>query len=193
MHDEQQGQNVGLMESLKNNVNMGLGLAQSLAGPVEAVLHHAPGDRYHAGHTAFGTIIMFIAIALGGGPYAGQIAIGAVAVVALALVSHKSQRRKLEAKGARIPSRYSGQPSRWFGKDELSVKGRVEPAFAVMIGMFCLPLSMGLGGYLMVAGCAMALSVAADRAAWEARKRAIQDSMIEQQIMAEEVRNWRGE
>ncbi len=88
-------------------------------------------------------------------------------------------------------SRYSGTPylrcvlRNW---DEVTIKQLGEPLLIFAAGAIVESFSLQLAAYLAVAGCALAISVAADRAAEHRRVEDLHDAYLEQQLLAEQFR-----
>ena len=94
-------------------------------------------------------------------------------------------------RGEYVHSRYNGWPrlaSVFKEMPERRIKGLVEPAIIILVGVVIFDISESLGTYLVFAGVALALSTEHINAIERHKVGQMHDAWIEQQILMERFR-----
>jgi hypothetical protein len=168
-------------------------VARSLATSVEVFLHDSRtfGERYFGLQAAAAMLIIFLfpAFSPREDPTPLYLFLGAYLVMWAAARSAAVKRRAKGELGEH--SYYTGRP-RLMGKSrETTVKGVIEPLVVWITGAFCLEFSPLLGGYLIVAGVGLLISVQTTLATERRRLLDMHDAYMEQRRVAEEWRRMR--
>lgn len=161
-------------------------IAQTLAVSVEVVLRTRMGSRAIAlrGLAAFFLIPLWMVF------FPGQEA-GPLMWFWCLYVWGCVRQRVGSAQGDLGHSRYSGESvlRRIFPRcSELKVKGKIEPVFVVVIGLFLLPLNQPLGSFLIAAGIGLGASVGLGESVERAKVRELNDARIDQQDVIDRFR-----
>jgi hypothetical protein len=173
-------------------------IARALSASVEVFLHRVDsfGERYmglQAG-AAFLLIFFFPVLCERHDPTPLLYFLGAYCFMCICVKARIQKRRRL---GRPQPhSYYSGYPlllQRSGARHEQRVKALLEPVVVWLTGALVMPLSVPLGGYLLVAGVGLAISVHSSLV--QERKRALDlhDAFMEQRGIAERFREFRGD
>lgn len=169
--------------TMGENISAAVGLCQIISMPLLLVLRRwgTMGERISGGlQMVLGCLFLIVVIGLSNEKYLGPYVMYVMLVLFLV---HNGKRKQLQRKGYRVHSMYTGIP--WFGGDK--VKGSGEPSYVLLIGMFTLPFSLVLGGYVMVAGVCLGVSYSYFQARMDAQVRALRDAKQEQELLRELV------
>lgn len=167
--------------TLGENINAAVGLCQIISMPLLLVLRRwgTMGERISGGfQMALGCLLLIVILAMSKEKYLGPYV---MYVMLILFLVHNGKRKQLQRKGYRCHSMYTGQP--WFGGDK--IKGSAEPAYVLMIGMFTLPFSLVLGGYVMVAGICLGTAFSYYQVRMDAQVRSLRDAQHEQEVLRE--------
>jgi uncharacterized membrane protein YqaE (UPF0057 family) len=110
----------------------------------------------------------------------------------LAQIWRRIETFRLLRRGAVLHSRYPGYPY-WamqipFVKSESVAKELVEPVFCFIIGILLCPVSVGVGGYLVLCGFGFIVRHCIDDALARKRIERMRDATIEHQWYSDEMR-----
>ncbi len=110
----------------------------------------------------------------------------------IAQIWRRIETMRLIRRGAIIHSRYPGFPY-WalkvpFVKSERVAKELVEPVFCFTLGIVLCPVSVGVGGYLVLCGFGFIVRHCIDDALTRKRIERMQDATIEHQFYSDEMR-----
>jgi hypothetical protein len=198
MPQQQQQQPEGLFtpfEDAKRAFNFVAFAAQVLSHPVEVFLRTRFGSQYFgvASIVAFFTIPMWMLFF----PTESPVGISAFWLLYLVMqLRARIESGRLAAKGEAGHSRYNGAPrlARAFKSlPESKIKAAIEPLAVFLTALAVMEGSAPLGSYLIAAAFALAFNNALLDAVTKARVRELNDSLIEQQQLAERFREMRGE
>lgn len=169
--------------TLSDKINMTIGFCQIAAMPVMLLIRRwgTIGERISGGaQMVLGCAGLLVLIGLSKEAYLLPF-VGFVLLILLLV--HKGRREQYQRKGVRIHSMYTGVP--WLPGDEAKLKGGLEPALVILAGMFTLPFSIVLGGYLMFAGMCLGTIHSHWQLRMKAQVRAITDARIEHETLRE--------
>ncbi|MBX7074061.1 MAG: hypothetical protein K1X71_13020 [Pirellulales bacterium] len=183
-------------QDFRNTANVAVGLAGVFAVTSEVFLHRCFGHRYLGGKagTALIVIPVFGALCF---PHHSQVGLTVFwCLYLLALLKAQGEAKQLRAKGVDIHSRYNGWPKKLklgaSEQRERRVKTCEEPmVVAIMGALVYLGFDQPLGGYLMVSGCSLAFTNSLYRIKAERQDDDMRDAMIEQQMMADRMDQFR--
>jgi hypothetical protein len=194
MHPQQQCQEPGGIEGLKQNLGRGLFVCECFAATLVVFLHRRFGRRWGGLHTAFGAVLIFLFMGFGAphSPFPMMI-FGAAYILMLASV--RIERLGAEARGELRHSRYNGEPRLWrlFPKlDEITIKSKVEPLLVMVVGFVTLAFAPPLGCYLIVSAIALGISVSQVVAYDNAKAMQAVDNMLDSRMHTQRVRERMG-
>jgi hypothetical protein len=177
-----------LFEDLKQQFNIGVGVSQIFSKPVQVWLHRPGtwGDRFANYQLVIGFIAMW---AFGPLCFAQDSQCGMTVFCLLTtamLLVHRLAGHWNRRAIAQTHSHYSGTP--WLPGDEMRVKTKLEPLLLICVGPVVIGFYPPLGTYLLLTGIALAISMAWQAAAHNARIRSIRDSKIEQEWLMGEMK-----
>lgn len=169
-----------------------------LAASVEVFLHRSRsfGERYLGLQAAAAIPIILLFTTFWPDHDVSPLLVLLIAYVfmcALARIGVVLRRRQ---DGQREHTYYNGRPRvmRFVGRiGERTVKLIVEPMLVFLVGVFTLPASEPLGGYLMLASFGLLVSVHLSAGYEETRALEMHDALISQQQVVERFRDLRGD
>ncbi|MFO0831531.1 MAG: hypothetical protein U0637_06780 [Phycisphaerales bacterium] len=170
-------------------------VAQVLAHPVEVFLRTGFGSQYFG----IAALVSFFAVPMWMVFFPTENPAGIWIFWALYLVMQLRARietTRLLSKGERLHSRYNGFPrlaKAFKSMPESKLKGSIEPLAVLLTALAVMQGSVPLGSYLIAAAFALAFNNALIDAVTKARVRELNDSLIEQQQLAERFRAMQGD
>lgn len=195
---QQQQQPEGLfnpIEDAKRAFSLLVFASQVLGHPVEVFLRTRFGSQYFgvAALVAFFTVPMWMVFF----PTESPLGISIFWVLYILMqLRARIESGRLKAKGEVIHSRYNGWPrlaKAFKSMPESKIKAAIEPLAVFLTALAVMEGSVPLGSYLIAASFALAFNHALLDAVEKARVRELNDSLIEQQQLAERFRAMRGE
>lgn len=166
------------------------------ATSVEVLLHKRVGDRY-LGVQAAAVLLLIPIYCLFWPGYDLQPMMGFLVVYLCGVAIARSDVLSRKRNEVRIHSFYSGFPRCMNGKTkmtEVQCKRFFEPLYTASIGLGLYALGeQPLGVYLMIAGACMFITVSMSLMEFEQRAAAMNDQVIEQELLAERFREMRGD
>lgn len=169
--------------------------SQVLAHPVEPFLRTRFGSQYFgvAALVAFFVVPMWMVFF----PTESPTGIWIFWVLYIVMqLRARIETTRLKAQGEVSHSRYSGWPllaKAFKSMPESKLKGAIEPLAVFLTALAVMEGSVPLGSYLIAAAFALAFNNALLDAVEKARVRDLNDTLIEQQQLAERFRGTRGE
>ncbi|MBI1380787.1 MAG: hypothetical protein GC161_06840 [Planctomycetaceae bacterium] len=171
---------------------------RALATTVEVFLHEGGtfGERYIGAQAVAGVVllIVFPAFCPGGDD---ETLLAFLCLYVLGCVGVRGRAVKRRSRGGSQPhSYYSGSP--WVMRlsrrlSERTAKAVVEPALVWLLGALMAEVDRTLGGFLLLAGFGLLISVHASLALERTRILDMHDALIQQRDVAERFRRLRGE
>jgi len=159
--------------------------------PLELLLHELRsfGVRAVGPKATAAVLVMFLFVAFHPGDNLMPLTVFMVAVIPFSIIAHVSAKIRLR-QGVTLHSRYNGRPRlmRLLPFSEITVK-RLEAPLAFIISFAIRAVNHPVGDYLMASAAALALITGQRHLADSTRALDLNDSVIEQKIAAEKVRN----
>ncbi len=171
-------------------------VSRTLATSIEVFIHRRFGERYFGLHSAAVILAVLVFSTFWEG-YDVTPLLGFLGFYFVACMGARIGIAKRRRSGDVEHSYYHGRPvllNWWPFKKakERTVKG-LEPFLVFFTGVFVMPVSEPLGGYLMVASLGLLVSLGLAATYQRTRQLDMQDALIDQQNLAERLResNWR--
>lgn len=189
-------QNRTPQQDFRATANLVANLAGVFSVTTEVFLHRWMGPRYLGGKGAIALIVIPVFGALCF-PHHSQTGLWLfMGLYILAALKVQGEAKQLRAKGVDIHSRYNGWPKKLklnaSADQERRVKSFEEPLVVATMGAIIYYFfDQPLGAYLMVSGCSLAFTNSLYRIKTERRDDDMRDAMIEQQMMADRMGQYR--
>jgi hypothetical protein len=177
--------------SMKQSFNGVIFLSDLHAVVLECFLHHSMGDERPGMRGLMGGGLLLFWAGFSQDPLMVQF----LGLWIVALVFQRACKLRLWWRGQRAHSRYTGRP--WLMsvcpifRNELLVKGFLEPMLCLCVGSALYQVSEHLGTFIMLGCFTLFLSIAMERQLNAARVRHALDAQLEVQWHAERIRGQR--
>lgn len=178
-------------EQFKVCIGWLLFVAQALAVSVEVFLHKRFGERFLGLQAAAACAVIFFFPIFWEGHDVTPLIAFLVAYLCMCAFARAHMAVGARRQGQREHSYYTGWPHcmRFAGRmGEETVKCIIEPMLVFLTGVFVMPWSEPLGGYLMLASLGLFISTNVTRGQDRTRLLDMNDALIEQRKVAERFR-----
>lgn len=181
--------------STQNNAGLVLFLVNTWATSIEVFIRANFGERYLGLQAAAVFLLVPIYCGVKQATDYGMMSLYLFIYLFLCFV-HRQTIRRRRRRGLSCHSYYDGTPALWKlcpWCSELTVKRYAEPAVVITSGLLLIPASEPVGMYLLIGGLCMGFSTGVCCVQQDVRLLDLNDSILDQQILAERLREVRGD
>lgn len=182
-------------DSSGQNSNVAMFLVRAWATSIEVFIRADFGTRYLGLQAAAVFLLVPTYCGIKRTADAGMMSLYLVNYLVLCCLHRQTIRRRTR-RGVFFHSYYDGTPMLWKlfpWCSEVPFKRYVEPVLVMAIGVLLIPVSEPCGLYLLIGGVCMGLATGACCARQEVQLLDLNDSILDQQALAERLREMRGD